>query len=122
VSYYAPPDACDKVIGRGLGAGEAPVHGPEGFKVFLRNMRGALPDVHIAIEDTLAQGAKFAVRLVLEGTHTGGGLGIPPTGRKLRIAGIVIAQFVDGQIFRGWNSWDQLGLLQQLDAVPANER
>jgi hypothetical protein len=28
-------------------------------------------------------------------------------------------QFANGRIVRGWNSWDQLGLLQQLGALPA---
>jgi hypothetical protein len=26
-------------------------------------------------------------------------------------------QVADGKIVKGWNSWDQLGLLQQLDTV-----
>jgi hypothetical protein len=35
------------------------------------------------------------------------------------VAGIVIVQCAGGTIVRGWNSWDQLGLLQQLGAIPA---
>jgi steroid delta-isomerase-like uncharacterized protein len=104
----------------GLGAGEAPVHGPAGFKVFFRNIRTALPDVRIDIDDTIAEGEKVAVRVVLTGTHTGAGLGVAPTGRRVHVAGIVIVQISGGQIVSGWNSWDQLGLLQQLGATPAS--
>jgi hypothetical protein len=30
----------------------------------------------------------------------------------------VIVKVVGGQITEGWNSWDQLGLLQQIGAIP----
>jgi len=106
-------------VALGLGVGDAPVYGPAGFKVFWRNMRAALPDVQISIEDTVVEGDRVVVRVVLEGTHRGEGLGVSPTGRRVKIAGIVLVQFADGRIIRGWNSWDQLGLLQQLGAIPA---
>ena len=104
-------------IGHGLGEG-ADVCGPAGFKVFLRNMRSALPDVQIHIEDTIVDGAKAVVRVVLEGTHLGEGLGLPPTGRRVSLTGIVIVRVAGGQIAEAWNSWDQLGLLRQLGAIP----
>jgi steroid delta-isomerase-like uncharacterized protein len=106
-------------IGHGLGEGSADVHGPAGFRIFLRNMRSAFPDVHIRIEDTIVDGGKAVVRVVLEGTHLGEGLGLPPAGRRVSITGIVIVRVAGGQIAEGWNSWDQLGLLRQLGAIPA---
>lgn len=104
----------------GLGEGEAPVHGPEGFKVFFRNMRAALPDVQIDIEDTIVEGDKAVVRVLLHGTHTGPGLGVEPTGKRVRVAGIVIVQWSNGQIIRAWNSWDQLGFLKQTGTIPGS--
>jgi steroid delta-isomerase-like uncharacterized protein len=106
-------------VALGLGLGDAPVYGPAGFKIFWRNMREALPDVQINVEDTIVEGDKIAVRVVLEGTHRGQGLGVAPTGRRVKIAGIVLVQFAEGKITKGWNSWDQLGLLQQLGAIPS---
>src|SRR5215471_10684929 len=106
-------------VALGLGIGDAPVHGPAGFKVFWRNIRAALPDVHISVEDTVVEGDKVVVRVVLTGSHQGDGLGVAPTGRRVQIAGIILVQFADGRITRGWNSWDQLGLLQQLGAIPS---
>jgi steroid delta-isomerase-like uncharacterized protein len=103
----------------GLGDTDVPVRGPEEFKVFLRNMRGAIPDVRITVEDLLSEGDKVAVRLVLEGTHKGPGLGVAPTGQPVRVAGIVLVRFQDGRIVEGWNSWDQLGLLRQIGALAA---
>ena len=74
-------------IGYGLGDTEAPVHGPAGIKPFVRNLRGALPDIHMKIEDSIAEGDKVTVRITVEGTHKGGQLGVAPTGRRIRIEG-----------------------------------
>jgi predicted ester cyclase len=73
----------------------------------------------MTIEDIMADDDRVTVRLTVVGTHTGGNLGVAPTGRKVRIEGIVIVRIANGQIIEGWNSWDQLGLLRQIGALPA---
>lgn len=108
-----------EAIGHGLGERDAEVRGPAEFKVFWRNIRSALPDLQIRIEDAIVAGDKVVVRVVLEGTHRGDGLGVPATGRQVAISGIVIVRVSGGQIIQGWNSWDQLGLPQQICAIPA---
>jgi steroid delta-isomerase-like uncharacterized protein len=105
-------------VAHGLGDSEQDVHGPDEFKPFVANIRGALPDAHISIDDILEDGDRIAVRVTLQGTHTGPGLGVPPTGRKVSIQGIIIMRLVDGLIREGWNSYDQLGLLRQIGALP----
>lgn len=108
-------------VAHGLGQGEADVRGPDGFKAFWRNIRAALPDVQIHIRDMVVEGERVAARVVLEGTHVGDGLGAKATNRRVQVAGIVMVRLVDGRIVEGWNSWDQLGLLQQLGALPSPE-
>ena len=105
----------------GLGEGDPPVHGPAAFKVFWRNMRAALPDVHIQIKDMIVQDDKAVVRVVLDGTHSGDGLGVAATGHRVHIAGIIMVRVAGGQIIEGWNSWDQLGLLRQTGAIPGRD-
>jgi steroid delta-isomerase-like uncharacterized protein len=107
-------------IAFGLGETEQPVHGPSEFKSFWRNLRTAIPDLTIAIQDTIVDGDKAVVRITIEGTHMGDGLGVPASGNRINLAGIVIVYFSNGQIVRGWNSWDQLGLLRQISAAPAS--
>ena len=109
-------------VAHGLGDSEQDVHGPDEFKPFVANIRGALPDTHISIDDILADDDRIAVRVTLQGTHTGPGLGVPPTGRKVSIQGIIIVRLVDGRIREGWNSYDQLGLLRQIGALPGAGR
>jgi steroid delta-isomerase-like uncharacterized protein len=108
------PDA----VAHGLGDSEADVRGPAEFKVFVKNMRSSIPDTHVRIDDIICEGDRVAVRVTLEGTHTGDGLGVPPSGRKVSIQGMVIARMEGGRIVEGWNSYDQLGLLRQIGALP----
>ena len=105
-------------VAHGLGDSEADVHGPEEFKPFVANIRAAIPDTRIQIDDMLSEGDRVAVRVTLKGTHTGEGLGVPPTGRRVSIQGIIIARFVAGRMVEAWNSYDQLGLLRQVGALP----
>jgi steroid delta-isomerase-like uncharacterized protein len=104
-------------VGHGLGEGEVDVHGPADFKSFWRNIRAALPDAQIHVQDIVVEGDRVAARVILQGTHSGDGLGSKATGRPVRIAGIVIVRIVDGWMVEAWNSWDQLGLLQQLGVL-----
>jgi steroid delta-isomerase-like uncharacterized protein len=104
----------------GLGETEQTVRGPAGFKPFWRILRTAFPDLHIRIEETVDGGNKACAQVVLEATHTGEGLGVAPTGRKVRVAGMVAAEASGGKIVKGWNTWDQLGLLRQIGALESS--
>lgn len=105
------------VVAFGLGEAGGEVHGPAEFKHFFHNLRNAFPDLHITIEDTLGERDEVAVRILIEGTHKGDGLGIAATGRKMRVSGICIIQIANGKFVIGWNSWDQLGMFQQLGLI-----
>jgi steroid delta-isomerase-like uncharacterized protein len=106
-------------VAYGLGDGDVEVHGPAQMKPFVHNLRASFPDLQISIQDILAEEDKVMTRVLLEGTHSGSGLGVPPTGRKIRVAGIVVIRILKGHFVEGWNSWDQLGLLRQIGALPA---
>jgi steroid delta-isomerase-like uncharacterized protein len=107
-------------MGVGLGEGNTKTQGSAEFTVFFLNLRGTFPDLHVNIEDILAEGDKVAVRFSVEGTHSGGALGVTPTGRKVQFTGMTIVRIADGQIVEGWNNLDQLGLLKQIGALSAN--
>ena len=111
-------------IAHGLGDTDGEVRGPAQFKAFARNMRVSFPDIQISVEDMLAEADKVTARIVVEGTHLGGNLGVPASGRRVRVAGIVLVRISNGQIIEGWNSWDQLGLMQQIGALasPSHDR
>ena len=108
----------EDAVTRGLGESDLEVRGPAQFKIFFFNLRNSFPDMHITIEDTVAEGDKVVVRATIQGTHLGDGIGVPVTGRRIHIAGIFIIRLVNGKFVEAWNSWDQLGMLRQIGAVP----
>ena len=79
----------------------------------------AFPDLHITVDDQVAEGDKVVTRWTAQGTHRGPLLDLSPTNKPARITGLSINRVADGQIQEGWGSWDQLGLLQQLGVLPA---
>lgn len=96
-----------------------PVQGPEGFKQFATMYRTAFPDLHITIDDAIAEGDKVVARTTGRGTHKGELMGIPPTGKQIAVSGMTISRIVNGKAEETWANYDALGMLQQLGVVPA---
>jgi steroid delta-isomerase-like uncharacterized protein len=96
--------------------------GREGLKELVRFYRSAFPDTRLTIEDQIAEGDRVVTRYTARGTHQGDFAGIPPTGKQATVTGITIDRIEGGKLVESWNSFDQLGLLQQLGAIPAQAR
>jgi predicted ester cyclase len=90
-----------------------------GLKAAMPMFRAAFPDLRIEAEDVVAEGDKVTLRLVNRGTHQGDLMGIPPTGRPIEVSEIHIYRVASGKIVERWGVWDQMGLMQQIGAVPA---
>jgi predicted ester cyclase len=57
-------------------------------------LRGAMPDVHVTVEETVAEDDKVFGRLTTTGTHTGRPLfGIAASGRRVHVAGFHLVEF-----------------------------
>jgi steroid delta-isomerase-like uncharacterized protein len=113
-------DAVDQLLAADAvvhGLGEA-MTGPEGFKRFHAAYREAFPDVQIEIQDMVAEGDRVAFRWTATATHRGGSLGFAATNRTVRFEGMGIVRVRNGKLIEGWNTFDQLGMLQQLGVVP----
>ena len=99
----------------GMGPGRGGVHNANAA------LRAAFPDTVHIIEELIAEGDKVVTRLRGRATFTGEVLGIPPTGNVVEITGISIHRIADGKLVEHWANADQLGLMQQLGALPAPE-
>jgi steroid delta-isomerase-like uncharacterized protein len=95
------------------------IQGLEAFKQGLSLFLTAFPDARFTIEDMIAEGERVVVRYTFRGTHTGNFMGIAPTGKQVTQTGITINRFANGKAVELWGNVDDLGLLQQLGAVPA---
>jgi steroid delta-isomerase-like uncharacterized protein len=87
-------------------------------EVFGRLIR-AFPDLHITVEDLIAEGDKVVSRNTVTGTHKGEHMGIPPTGKSIAYNEIFIIRFEGGRIAETWGVVDVLSQLRQLGAIPA---
>jgi steroid delta-isomerase-like uncharacterized protein len=96
---------------------DIPSKGPGDFKQFYQAMRAACPDIHVTIEHVVAQGEMAFARWTATMTHTGDGLGMPPTARRLTLCGMSALRVRDGEIVEGWNNWDQVGMARQLGVL-----
>ena len=113
VERYLSPDFVD----HGALPGTPP--GPAGFADGARRLLAAFPDARNEIHDIVAEGDRVVVRWTMTGTHTGGGLGIPATGRAVRITGITMSRVVDGRITEHWIYRDDIAMLRQLGLMPS---
>ena len=92
--------------------------GLEGRKMFISAFFAAFPDIHVHIEDALAEGDRVVTRWSAHGTQTGELMGIPPTGKAISITGIAIDRFENGKSVEHWEIMDQMGMMQQLGVIP----
>ncbi len=93
--------------------------GPQGVKRLVGGLRALIPDLHITIEDMIAEGDKVVTRYTGTGTDTGGFMGRPPTGKQTKVTAIQIFRIINGKIVESWANRDDLGFMQQLGVIPA---
>jgi steroid delta-isomerase-like uncharacterized protein len=79
----------------------------------------AFPDIHVTIEETVAEGDKVVSRNTVTGTHQGEYRGLAPTGRAVTYGEIFVFRFVDGRIAEIRGVVDVLTQLRQLGALPS---
>ena len=72
------------------------------------------PDVDFSIEELIAGEDKVVSRYIMRGTHQGEWAGIPPTGKKIEISGIIVHRIENGKVVEDREEWDSLGTMQQL--------
>jgi len=86
------------------------IQGRESLKQMVLAFRSALPDLHVTLDDIVADDDKVVTRWTATGTHQGWLLGLEPSHRTLIITGITIDRFADGQIVESWTYWDDSAL------------
>ena len=94
----------------------------EAAKQEAADFRQGFPDVVSTIEDLIAEGDKVVARWRARATHQGEYTGIPPTGKEVEFTGISVYRIEAGKIAESWNVEDQLGLMQQIGAIPESEQ
>jgi len=81
---------------------------------FLGGFIEGFPDLHLEVQDSSADAAMVAQRILFTGTHTGSFRSLPATGRKVRFSGLEINRMVDGRVAEHWFQLDVVTLFEQL--------
>jgi steroid delta-isomerase-like uncharacterized protein len=91
--------------------------GRDGLKKSMsRHLRG-FPDLHVTIDDIVAEGRKVGIWYTVEGTHRGEFEAIPPTGNRVKWVGFDLFSIDSGRISEARFLSDLHGLLAQLGAT-----
>lgn len=91
----------------------------EGLKQFIGMYRTAFPDLHTKIDYQIGEGDKVVTHWTATGTNKGSLMGMPATNKTATITGTTIERFAGGKIVETWNTYDQLGMMQQLGVIKA---
>jgi predicted ester cyclase len=93
-------------------------NGVEGFKRLVTIMHTAYPDMHMHIEDLIAEGDKVVARTEMHGRNTGAFMDQPATNKEVEGKSIDIIRFENGLAVEHWGISNDLEMMQQLGLLP----
>ena len=93
------------------------LQGRDALEALFTAYRKGLPDLEASIDDLIESEEKVMISITLSGTHTGELMGIPATGKPLKVHGMVLSRLEDEKIVEEWEILDMLGMFQQLGVV-----
>jgi predicted ester cyclase len=94
------------------------ITGVAGARKQLFFIRATYPDLHLTVEDQIAEGDLVVTRITARGTHWGPWLGVRPTGKRIEISAINIDRVVGGCIVEHWGAANTLEALLAIGALP----
>jgi steroid delta-isomerase-like uncharacterized protein len=85
------------------------------------SMLAAFTENRVTVHEIVVEGGTAVMHWAWEAVHTGvtPSLGIPPTGKLIKMSGCSVFHWKGNQIVEQWEYSDMLGLLQQLGVIPA---
>lgn len=112
----------DDIVAHGLtdASGEM-VRGKEEFKVFYRNFRASFPDIHVDLEETIAEGEKLAAVCKVTASHAGDGLGFRATNNRIEFSGIIMVRLKGDKIIEAWNYYDFISMFGQMGVLSLSQ-
>ena len=93
------------------------IQGLEVMKQGVMDEIQSFPDLHVTIEDIMAEGEKVCVRLRETATHKATFRGLSPTGKELSYTAITIWRIVEGKVVEGWGVYDQIDFFKELGVI-----
>lgn len=83
-----------------------------------REERKAVPDLHLKINEIIAERDLVLVYWTASGANTHEGMGFPATGKSFIVPGMTLFRFRAGKMIEEWGVWCILDVMQQLGLLP----
>ncbi len=98
--------------------------GIAGYRQWHADLHTACPDLHLDINDMVAEGDLVVTHWTFQGTNTGENVlpdqtHVPATGRRVTISGVNITRVANGKLVEDWQYFDTADWLGQLGILPA---
>ncbi|MDT5208024.1 MAG: hypothetical protein QOF67_439 [Mycobacterium sp.] len=91
--------------------------GAELLKLVWAMLFRVYPDIHLTVEDVIAEGDKVVARNTVTGTHQGEFMGVAPTGKSVTYNEIFIFRFADGRVVETWGVVDVYAQMKQIGVL-----
>jgi steroid delta-isomerase-like uncharacterized protein len=100
---------------------DPPTVGRDAMRQHIAPFLSAFPDLHTSLDQMIVDAANETIssRTTTTGTHQNELMGIPPTGRQIRVPGVDLARLSGGLIAERWGGLDTFSLLKQLGVIGA---
>src|SRR5215203_116123 len=92
-------------------------HGVDGYKHLVGWMHTAFPNLHMDIENMIAEGDEVASFVTLSGTHTGPLRDLAPTRKQVSVKHSHWYRLANGKVVETWSVRDDLGMMQQMKSA-----
>lgn len=94
------------------------IDGLEANKEFNASLFQGFPNIKQTIEDVVVEGNTVVYRTTIEGTHTGEFMGIPPTGKSVKVNDFTLLRVANNRITEWWYECNLLEVMKQLGLMP----
>lgn len=111
VSEIMTPDVVVHVNGQEF-------RGTDQARALAQGLKTAFPEARITHHDAFAGGNRVAIRWSTDATHGGDYFGVPASGQPVHLEGLDWFEMRDGKIAQAWIAFDNLGVMQQIGAIP----
>jgi steroid delta-isomerase-like uncharacterized protein len=92
--------------------------GPAGQEAMSKLVLTAFPDAANPEFELVAEGDIVAARWIFTGTHEGEFMGVPASGRPVRIQGMEFFRVAEGKVAERWGTVDVMTMMVQVGALP----
>ncbi len=72
----------------------------DGYAKMVRDVHHAFPDLYADVDEVVAGDGKVAARWIMEGHHQNEWMGIKPSGKAIRMEGLIMDHMKDGRIVK----------------------